>query len=318
MPKDPIENSISFHPTEPEWALIHEILPADDQTAIRPHFECFELAEDTVLPSQGMYVVLAGEVHLRQDGTVLATADRGDYFYEEHLEIFDIPVSLEALATPGTKLAYLSSNHWLEIPTEIREACYATLFGDLVSVHLQNFQQPINCCSVTAAALSMSALGFSCEVNDIFRECALPTSFVVNDGISLGELYDVACTFIHTQGLRDKVQVQAYFMDEATTSVELLLKAIDESNRLGGDNDILVANFQVGVAHGKPTMPGGHFAIIAKCNPSTGLVHMMDVHPEKYGKLWVTTIDRLWAGMSDATEPRCGHGASCGSRRARR
>ncbi|MEW2919410.1 flavoprotein [Ruegeria sp. ANG10] len=299
MPKDPIENTISYHPTKSEWALIQEVLPADDPTVIQPHFECFEVAEDTILPSQGMYVVLAGEVHLRQDETVLATADTGDYFYEEHLEIFDIPVSLEALATPGTKLAYLSSNHWLEIPTEIREACYDTLFGDLVSVHLQNFQQPINCCSVTAAALSMSALGFSCEVNDIFRECALPTSFVVNDGISLGELYDVACTFIHTQGLRDKVQVQAYFMDEATTSVEILLKAIDESNRLGGDNDILVANFQVGVAHGKPTMPGGHFAIIAKCNPSTGLVHMMDVHPEKYGKLWVTTIDRLWAGMSD-------------------
>lgn len=299
MPKDPIENTISYHPTESEWALIQEVLPADDPTVIQPHFECFEVAEDTILPSQGMYVVLGGEVHLRQDETVLATADTGDYFYEEHLEIFDIPVSLEALATTGTKLAYLSSNHWLEIPTEIREACYDTLFGDLVSVHLQNFQQPINCCSVTAAALSMSALGFSCEVNDIFRECALPTSFVVNDGISLGELYDVACTFIHTQGLRDKVQVQAYFMDEATTSVEILLKAIDESNRLGGDNDILVANFQVGVAHGKPTMPGGHFAIIAKCNPSTGLVHMMDAHPEKYGKLWVTTIDRLWAGMSD-------------------
>nr|WP_302479289.1 flavoprotein [Ruegeria arenilitoris] len=246
-----------------------------------------------------MYVVLGGEVQLRQDGTVLATADTGDYFYEEHLEIFDIPVSLEALATPGTKLAYLSSNNWFEIPTKIREACYDTLFGDLVSVHLQNFQQPINCCSVTAAALSMSALGFSCEVNDIFRECGLPTSFVVNDGISLGELYDVACTFIQTQGLREKVQVQAYFMDEATTSVELLLEAIDESNRLGGNNDILVANFQVGVAHGKENMPGGHFAIIAKCNPSTGLVHMMDVHPEKYGKLWVTTVDRIWAGMSD-------------------
>ncbi|WP_170575417.1 flavoprotein [Ruegeria atlantica] len=299
MPKDPIENTISYDPTKADWALIHEILPADDPSNIHSHFECFEVAEDTVLPSKGMYVVLSGLVQLRQEGTVLATADTGDYFYEEHLEIFDIPVSLEALATPGTKLAYLSSNQWFEIPTRIREGCYATLFGDLVSVHLQNFQQPINCCSVTAAALSMSALGFSCEVNDIFRECALPTSFVVNDGISLGELYDVACTFIHTQGLRDRVQVQAYFMDEATTSVELLLEAIDESNRLGGDNDILVANFQVGVAHGNPTMPGGHFAIIAKCNPSTGLVHMMDVHPEKYGKLWVTTTDRLWAGMSD-------------------
>nr|WP_255733393.1 flavoprotein [Ruegeria sp. Ofav3-42] len=246
-----------------------------------------------------MFVVLGGVVQLRQGQSVLATADTGDYFYEEHLEISDIPVSLEALATPGTRLAYLSRSRWSEIPKKIRAACYDTLFGDLVSVHLQNFQQPINCCSVTAAALSMSALGFSCEVNDIFRECGLPTSFVVNDGISLGELFDVACTFIHSQGLRDVVQVQAYFMDETTTSVDLLLEAIDESNRLGGDNDILVANFQVGVAHGKDNMPGGHFAIIAKCNPSTGLVHMMDVHPEKYGKLWVTTIDRLWAGMSD-------------------
>ena len=57
-------------------------------------------------------------MQLRQDGTVLTTADTGDYFYEEHLEIFDIPVSLEALATPGTKLAYLSSNQWFEIPSQ--------------------------------------------------------------------------------------------------------------------------------------------------------------------------------------------------------
>ncbi len=299
VPKDPIYNSKTFNPTDDDWKLIYAVLSSDDTSAINSHFEFIEVSQDTVLPPQGMYVVLSGIVQLQQDGSVLATADTGDYFYEEHLEIFDIPVSLEAVATPGTRLAYLSSNLWFEIPVKIREACYATLFGDLVSVHLQNFQQPINCCSVTAAALSMSALGFSCEVNDIFRECALPTSFVVNDGISLGELYDVACTFIHSQGLRKKIQVQAYFMDEATTSTRLLLEAIDESNRVGGDNDILVANFQVGVAHGKLNMPGGHFAIIAKCNPSTGLVHMMDVHPEKYGKLWVTTIDRLWAGMSD-------------------
>ncbi|MBO9447983.1 flavoprotein [Ruegeria sp. R14_0] len=299
MPKDPIESSTSFEPTQDDLKLIDEVLPAQDPSVIHSKFEYFEVSEDTTLPSLGMFVVLGGEVQLRQGDNVLATADTGDYFYEEHLEIYDIPVSLEAHAMPGARLAYLSRHQWSEIPKPIRDACYDTLFGDLVSVHLQNYQQPINCCSVTAAALSMSALGFSYEVNDIFRECGLPTSFVVNDGISLGELYDVACTFIHSQGLRDVIQVQAYFMDEATTSADLLSEAIDESNRLGGDNDILVANFQVGVAHGKDNMPGGHFAIIAKCNPSTGLVHMMDVHPEKYGKLWVTTVDRLWAGMSD-------------------
>ncbi|MCA0873989.1 gamma-glutamylcyclotransferase [Seohaeicola saemankumensis] len=286
-----------------EWAMIlpvfHSDSAASEAERMKPHFAILKVFEDTVLPASGMYIVLQGQVALRQNGKALATADPGDYFYEEHLEIFDIPVSLEAVATSGTKLAYLSSEAWFDLPENVRAECFATLFGDLVAVHMQNFQQPINCCSVTAAALSMSALGFSCEVNDIFRECQLPTSYVINDGISLAELYDVACTYIHKLGLRETVQVQAYFMDEATTSVDLLLEAIDESNRMGGDNDILVANFQVGMAHGKPTMPGGHFAIIAKCNPRTGLVHMMDVHPEKYGKLWVTTTDRLYHAMSD-------------------
>ncbi|WP_298851182.1 flavoprotein [uncultured Ruegeria sp.] len=303
MPIDQIAKSRPYIPNDTDWKLIYNVLPGETQVAdpavINPQFECIEVTGNAVLPAKGMYVVLRGVVQLRQDGKPLASADVGDYFYEEHLQITDIPVSLEALALDGTRLAFLSSEEWKQIPADIRKPCFGRMFGDLLSVQIQNFQQPINCCSVTAAALSMSALGFSCEVNDIFRECALPSSFVVNDGISLGELFDVACTYIHSQGLRERVQVQAYFMDGDTTDVPLLLEAIDESNQLGGDNDILVANFQVGVAHGKENMPGGHFAVIAKCNASTGLVHMMDVHPEKYGKLWVTTIQRLWEAMSD-------------------
>lgn len=213
MTTQTISNSKPIEATSADWEKIFAVLPGEKvrQSAerLRQHFDLFEVLEDTVLPPRGMYVVLDGIVKLRQNDVDLATADTGDYFYEEHLEIRDIPVSLQAVALPGTRLAFLASNEWLDIPTEIRRECYATLFGDLVSVHLQNFQQPINCCSVTAAALSMSALGFSCEVNDIFRVCELPTSFVVNDGISLGELFDVACTYIHSQGLRDLVQVQA-------------------------------------------------------------------------------------------------------------
>lgn len=286
-----------------DFATVLEAFRTDgapvDVAQFRPKFEAIEVMQDATLPADGMYVVLQGQVALQQNDLTIATADYGDYFFEEHLEITDIPVTMEAVALTGTTLAYLSSAQWFKLPEDLRTACFSTLFGDLVAVTMQNFQQPINCCSVTAAALSMSALGFTCEVNDIFRECELPASFVVNDGISLAELFDVACTYIHKQGLRDTVQVQAYFMDEARTSPELLLEAIEESNRLGGDDDILVANFQVGMAHGKATMPGGHFAIIAKCNPSTGLVHMVDVHPEKYGKMWVTTLEKLYAAMSD-------------------
>ena len=64
-------------------------------------------------------------------------------------------------------------------------------------------------------------------------------------------------------------------------------------------NDILVANFAVGLAHGNHKLKGGHFALIAKCNKKTKLVHMMDVHPEKYGKIWITSIDRLYNAMTD-------------------
>ena len=286
-----------------EWEIILEALPdalsIKDPKELKPHFSVQRVSEETVLPASGMYVVLEGRVSLQQKEDVLATANKGDYFYEEHLEISGLPVSLTALADAGTKLAFLSSAEWFSLPAETRSVFFATLFGDLVSVHMQNFQQSINCCSVTAAALSMSALGFSCEVNDIFRKVNLPSSYVVNSGISLGELFDIACTYIHNSGLRNDVQVQTYFMDPDTTSERHLLNAIMESGHVGGDNDILVANFQVGIAHGIPTMPGGHFAIIAKCNPSTGLLHMMDVHPEKYGKMWVTTTGRLYAAMSD-------------------
>lgn len=302
-PSQPIKTQDAASLSDADFGMILSAfqsgMGAIDLEEIRPRFSVLDATGEATLAPRGMYVVLDGQVELRQGDELLATADAGDYFYEEHLEVFNIPVTMDAVAQPGTRLAYLSSAEWFELPEDLRTAGFATLFGDLVAVHMQNFQQPINCCSVTAAALSMSALGFTCEVNDIFRECELPASFVVNDGISLAELFDVACTYIHKLGLRDTVQVQAYFMDEATTTPEKLLEAIEESNRLGGDNDILVANFQVGMAHGKATMPGGHFAIIAKCNPSTGLIHMMDVHPEKYGKLWVTTIDRLYAAMSD-------------------
>ncbi|AXI54883.1 hypothetical protein C1J05_10595 [Sulfitobacter sp. JL08] len=285
-----------------QWAVVLEALPdavtLSEPPELRASFNVLNVSEGDILPPTGMFVVLEGSVALLQNDEKLAQAGAGDYFYEAHLAYSELPVGLTAQAQQTTTLACLSRNKWTDLKDETREVFVSTLFGDLVNVYMQDFQQSINCCSVTAAALSMTALGFSCEVNDIFRKVNLPSSYVVNTGIALGELFDIACNYIHTVGLRDRVKVTPFFMDPETTSAETLMEAILESERVAGKDDIIVANFQVGIAHGRP-MPGGHFAVIAKCNPSTGLLHMMDVHPEKYGKLWVTTVGRLYAAMSD-------------------
>jgi len=185
---EPIQVSSSDALSEQDLEVVLSAFEAEagplDAAAIKPRLQVIEATGEAILAPKGMYVVLDGAVELLQGEATLATADAGDFFYEEHLEIFNIPVTMQARARSGTRLAYLSSAEWFELPDDVRAAVFSVLFGDLVAVHMQNFQQPINCCSVTAAALSMSALGFTCEVNDIFRECQLPASFVVNDGIT--------------------------------------------------------------------------------------------------------------------------------------
>ena len=150
---------------------------------------------------------------------------------------------------------------------------------------------------MTAAALSLSALGFPCDVNDIFRKVNLPSAYVVNTGIALGEFSTSPAPTSH-KGLRDRVKVRVHYMDADTTD-EHLRDGIMESVQVAGNNDISWRIFRWVSRMAAPEMPGGHFAVIAKCNPSTGLLHMMDVHPEKYGKMWVTTTARLHAAMSD-------------------
>jgi gamma-glutamylcyclotransferase (GGCT)/AIG2-like uncharacterized protein YtfP/glutaredoxin-related protein/3-polyprenyl-4-hydroxybenzoate decarboxylase len=286
-----------------EWGMVLDAIPGvrdlADPEIIRSNIQVLQVDESTVLPGKGMYIVFEGSVALLFNNQQVATAEQGDYFYEEYLVIRHIPMKMEAMAAPGTHLAFLDSSQWDSLPENVRSNCLATLFGDLVNVYMHDFQQPINCCNITAAALSLTALGFSCEVNDFFKNCALPVSYVVNEGMTLGELYDVACTYIYSQGLREEVGVQAYFFDEEITAEQHLIDSIAESDRVGGDNDILVANFGVNIAHGESALGGGHFALIAKCNPSTGLIHMMDVHPEKYGKMWVTTTRRLYESMAE-------------------
>ena len=289
--------------TESEWSIVSNAIPGFDTLVEKDDFksilQLLVVKKGTILPADGMYVVLEGSTSLLLNGDEIATAGRTDYFYEEHLVIDHIATELIAQTTSDTRLMFLSKKNWADLSEDVKTACLSMLFGDLVNLHLHDVQQPINCCNITAAALSLTALGFPCEVNDIFKRCGLPVSYVVNDGMTISELYDVASSYVYAEGLRDEIGVELYFFDKAVMTKQDLFNAIAESDRVGGDKDILVANFGVDIAHGNSDLSGGHFALIAKCNQSTGLVHMMDVHPEKYGKIWVTSIDRLYRSMTD-------------------
>jgi len=289
--------------SESEWSIVSNAIPGFSALVDQEHFtsilELLDVEQGTTLPPNGMYIVLDGSTSLQLHGDEIAAAGRSDYFYEEHLLIDDLVIELIAKAASHSRLVFLSKENWANLPVEIKTACLTMLFGDLVNIHLHDFQQPINCCNITAVALSLTALGFACDVNDLFKSCSLPVSYIVDDGVTLGELYDVASSYIFAEGLRDEIGVELYYFDRAVMTTQDLFNAIAESDRVGGDSDILVANFGVGIAHGNPQLNGGHFGLIAKCNQSTGLVHMIDVHPEKYGKIWVTSIDRLYDAMTD-------------------
>ena len=289
--------------TESEWLIVSNAIPGFNTLVNQAHFKSTLKLLDgeagTVIPPDGLYILLDGSVSLQLHGNEIATATRSDYFYEEHLLIDDLAVELEARIVTDARLVFLSKANWADLSKDIKSECMNLLFGDLINIHLHDFQQPINCCNITAAALSLTALGFACDVNDIFKSCSLPVSYIVDDGMTMGELYDVASSYIFTKGLRDEIGVELYYFDKAIMTRQDLFGAIAESDQVGGDSDILVANFGVGIAHGNPEVKGGHFALIAKCNQSTGLVHMIDVHPEKYGKVWVTSIDRLYDAIAD-------------------
>jgi hypothetical protein len=252
-----------------------------------------------LLSADGFYLVLAGEVSLRLAGEDVSRLRLNDFFFEEHLALDGINSRLEAVAEQGTKLLKLDKENWQKLPAEHKEILERSIFaGDLINVHMHDFQQPINCCNITAVAFALTALGYPTHVDDLFLDCKLPGAYVVNDGMTLGEVYDVACIYLHQRGLKDQVGVECYYFDEEIFSVQHLVDALLESEQEAGAKDVLVANFGVGIAHNIPNNNGGHFALIAKYNPGTGMVHMVDVHPKKYGKLWVTSVDRLYRAMA--------------------
>jgi glutaredoxin-related protein/3-polyprenyl-4-hydroxybenzoate decarboxylase len=263
-------------------------------------FEVFEMLPGSRAVLNGLGILLRGQASLELDGVPIADIHGLAYFHEERL-IGDAMRDRIALAARSeARIAVLDRNVWASSSVEYRHPFGTALLGDLLTTRMHEFQQPINCCNITAVALSLTALGFPTDINAVFKRCRLPAAYVVDDGLTLAELYDVACTYVHTQGLAEQISVECYHFDEGVTQERDLTSALEESLREAGDDDILVANFGVSIAHADPKLrSGGHFALIGKHNAKTGIVHMVDVNPEKYGRLWLTNTQRLHAAMVD-------------------
>jgi hypothetical protein len=285
--------------SDSDWQSVTEYLPELARLAgMREQLRTMIFVSGGDVPPDGLYVVLAGQVCCLSQDKEIATLTPHDYFFEELIALPELAPQYRAVAAPGTTLLRLAEEKSRLLPADSLGSLKRLLFiGDLVGVHMHDFQQPINCCNITAVAFALTALGYPTSIDDLFLGCKLPSAYVVNDGMTLGEVFNVACIYLHQKGLKDEINVQCYYFDEHSVSREHLAAALLESELEGSDHDILVANFGVGLARNIPNNNGGHFALIAKFNPSSGLIHMVDVHPKKYGKLWVTNLDRLHQAM---------------------
>ena len=111
------DNNLNNNISSREWAMVIDAIPGvrdlPDPEVLRSNIRVLQIDEPTLLPVKGMYIVFKGSVALLFNSQQVATADPGDYFYEEYLVIRQIPMKLEARAAPATRLAFVDSSQWI-------------------------------------------------------------------------------------------------------------------------------------------------------------------------------------------------------------
>ena len=295
---------------EHDWETIENAVPGLKRMLEARHAEdCIEVLfveEGGILPPRGMHIVLEGHVSLFLGGQEVAAANPTHCFLEEALVSDSLEVKrgrdATAHADAGSRIALLPRAKFLSLPPELRHEVAPLLLGDLLSTRIHSLQQPLNGCNITALALALDTLDYPTDTNRIFRICNLPAGYLVNEGVTLSELYDIVCAYLFSEGLSEHVSVHAYHLDEGLATEEDFRRALGEVFDGETTDRVLLANFSVATAHGDPDLHGGHFALIAGYNRETELLHMTDVNPEKYGKLWTTTVSRLFSAMTERDE----------------
>lgn len=166
---------------------------------------------------------------------------------------------------------------------------------DIEHIQLHQFQQPINCCNITAIAYALSALDCYTTVDDIFYATRLPISSVLDDGMTLAETYDTCQLYLKKQQLPFTVKLEHF--DKPVMSYDSFLNEI--SDAVNNKNDIHILNFSVGIAHANKNLSGGHFSLLADYDSESQELVVADTNPKKYTRFWRCPARRMYDACTD-------------------
>ncbi len=166
---------------------------------------------------------------------------------------------------------------------------------DIEQIQLHEFQQPINCCNITAVAYALSVLGHRTTVDDIFYVTRLPIASVLDDGMTLAETYDTCLKFVQKQQLPLSVKLEHF--DKPDLNFDKFIKELDVA--VCNEDDVHILNFNVGIAHHNHNLQGGHFSLLADYNSDTQEITIADTNPKKYARFWTCPAQRMYKACTD-------------------
>ncbi|MEL7038512.1 MAG: phytochelatin synthase family protein [Cyanobacteria bacterium J06592_8] len=166
---------------------------------------------------------------------------------------------------------------------------------DLDNINLTAFQQPINCCNVTAVAYALTALGQPTSVDEIFYVTRLPIASVLDDGMTLAETYDTFRDYVEKAQLPFSVEMKSF--DHRDMTFEAFLQEAERA--VSDDKDIHILNFSVSIAHDNFNLGGGHFSLLADYDPHTQEITIADTNPKKYTRFWKCPAERMYKACVD-------------------
>ncbi len=166
---------------------------------------------------------------------------------------------------------------------------------DFDNINLLEFQQPLNCCNITALAYACTALGHPTTVDNIFYSARLPLHWVIDAGMTLQATADAGIRYMEREQL--PFAVTAFHLDAGRMDLSEFREMMSRS--VLDPDDIHIMNFQVGIAHQIPSLAGGHFSLLADYDSKSDSVTIADTHPKKYGRLWHTKGEHLYQACCD-------------------
>jgi Phytochelatin synthase len=153
---------------------------------------------------------------------------------------------------------------------------------------------------LASVSLALKGLGINCSIDAIFSALRLPTSWVVHEGLTLAQVFDVMVKLCGSTNsseiLAPGIAVECFHFDSATANFTSFVDYLKAS--LSDEDDVLIANFSTRVCRDFQG-GGGHFSLISGFDATTNTVSIADVHPKKYGAHWACSVRKLFDSMVD-------------------